>query len=221
MLREDKKAKYNSSQMVIGVLIVLIAVAIGYCFVLSGQLHTANNNVMMLKAQVETLRTEKEELAAENELLQEKVLVLSDTVNDKMQQEEKREELDARLAQTYIPKGFPVKGAASFSENETELDGNPIVVFSVPKGTSVVPTAKGTVSSIAGSEVAGYIVMIDHGNGYFSVYRNGTEPKVREGDEVTVATEIFAIAEGFEELGYQVIQNEVYINPLDLMETYG
>ncbi len=221
MLREDKKAKYNSSRMVVGVLIVLIAVAIGYCFVLSGQLHTANNNVMMLKAQVETLRTEKEELAAENELLQEKVLVLSDTVNDKMQQEEKREELDARLAQTYIPKGFPVKGAASFSENGTELDGNPIVVFSVPKGTSVVPTAKGTVSSIAGSEVAGYIVMIDHGNGYFSVYRNGTEPKVREGDEVTVATEIFAITEGFEELGYQVIQNEVYINPLDLMETYG
>ena len=67
----------------------------------------------------------------------------------------------------------------------------------------------------------GYLVMIDHDNGYFSVYRNGAKPKVREGDVVTDTTELFSIEEGYEDLGYQIIENESYINPLDFMEIHG
>ena len=62
---------------------------------------------------------------------------------------------------------------------------------------------------------------VDHGNGYFSVYRNGASPKVKEGDTVTNATELFKIETGNEVLGYQIIENEEYIDPLSLMETYG
>jgi len=103
-------------------------------------------------------------LIKENKELQEKVTILSDTVNNKVYQEEKRE---AQMIQSYIPTGFPIKGAASYNEEEKELEGNPAVIFQASAGTSVIATANGTVSSIAGSAEAGYIVMIDHGNGYF------------------------------------------------------
>ena len=73
----------------------------------------------------------------------------------------------------------------------------------------------------SGNSGSGYIIMVDHGNGYYSVYRNGSKPKVDEGDEVTRATELFVIEIGHGQLGYQIIENNQYINPLEFMETYG
>lgn len=196
----------------------LIISALAYCFIVTAELSNANNNTLTLKEQVDTLSQKNAELTTENEVLLEKVAILSDTVNDKVQQEEERE---AEIVKSYIPTGFPLKGTASYSEENTELDGNPIALFHAAKGTSVIATANGKVSSIAGSATTGYIIMIDHGNGYFSVYRNGSVPKVKEGDEVTSATELFLIEKGHEELGYQIIENDSYIDPLELMEIYG
>jgi len=208
----------------IAVAFLLIA-SLSYCFILAGELNRSDRNAEAFRTRAETLAKQNEELLAEveevsreNEELQEKVLILSDTVNTKVQKEQERE---AEIAQTYIPTGFPLKGTASYKENETELEGNPIAVFHASPGTSVVATANGTVSAIAGDEGVGYIMMIDHGNGYYSVYRNGACPKVKEGDDVTNMTELFNIEEGKETLGYQIIENEKYIDPLSLMETYG
>lgn len=204
---------------------LLIVAALSYCFILAGELNRSNSNVELLTTRAEKLAmqneellAEKEEMVRENEELQEKVEIFSDTINGKVQQEQERE---AELAQTYIPTGFPLKGSATYNESVTELDGNPIAVFHASQGTSVVATANGTVSSIAGDTEAGYIVMIDHGNGYFTVYRNGAHPSVEKGDAVTKTTKLFDIERGKEELGYQIIENEKYIDPLSLMETYG
>ncbi len=204
---------------------LLMIAAMAYCFILAGELNRSYDHAALfetrageLAAQNEELLAQKEELLRENEELQEKVEILSDTINGKIQQEKERE---ARIAQTYIPTGFPLRGTASYKEDETALEGNPVAVFYASQGTSVVATANGTVSSVTGDGEAGYIVMIDHGNGYFSVYRNGAVPKVKEGDSVTNATELFNIETGKEELRYQIIENEKYIDPLGLMETYG
>lgn len=196
----------------------LIIAALTYCIILSGELNNANKSISELNIQLQEITEENEQLVVENEELQEKVAILSDTVNDKIQQEEERV---AEQAQSCIPSGFPLKGTASYNENETELDGQPIAYFEVAEGTGVIATANGTVSSIAGNSSSGYIIMVDHGNGYFSVYRNGSKPKVSEGDEVTKATELFVIEAGQEQLGYQIIEDNKYINPLELMEIYG
>lgn len=205
--------------------VFLIIAALSYCFILAGDLRRSNDNKHVLAAQAKALMEQNEALLAENdglakeiEELQETVDILSDTINGKVQQEQERE---AEIAQTYIPTGFPLKGTASYNESETELEGNPIAVFHAPQGTSVVATANGTVYAIAGDVRVGYIVMIDHGNGYYTVYRNGAAPKVEEGDTVTNMTEIYNIESGNDALGYQIIENEKYIDPLSLMETYG
>lgn len=196
----------------------LVIASLAYCVIVTSELNNANNNTLTLKNQVDTLTQQNSELTTENEVLLEKVAILSDTVNDKVQKEEERE---AEIVKSYIPTGFPLKGTASYNEENTTLEGNPIALFQASQGTSVIATANGKVSSIAGSTESGYIVMIDHGNGYFSVYRNGSAPKVKEGDEVTSDTELFLIEKGHEELGYQIIENDSYIDPLEMMEIYG
>lgn len=198
--------------------VFLIISTITSCFILSSELESANKNIYELKAQLNEITEENNELISNNEELQEKVAILSDTVNDKIQKEERRV---AEQAQSCIPSGFPLKSTAAYNENDTELDGNPIAYFEVAPGAGVIATANGTVSSIAGNATEGYVIMVNHGNGYFSVYRNGSKPKVSEGDEVTRATELFVIEAGQERLGYQIIQENEYINPLELMEIYG
>lgn len=201
----------------VGVALLIIA-ALSYCLALTGELNTVHNNEQRLITDSKELELQNKTLLMENRELQEKVSILSDTVNSKVQREQERE---AEIAQSYVPTGFPLKGTASYSEAKTQLDGKPIAVFHASRGTSVIATANGTVSSIAGDMESGYIVMIDHGNGYYTVYRNGSHPKVKEGEIVTPTTELFAIEAGKETLGYQIIENDEYIDPLSLMETYG
>lgn len=181
---------------------------------LSGRLESANKSVSELNAQLQQAKDEKRQFELENSELKEKVSILSETVNDKVNQAQKE-------AKSREPSGFPLKGTASYNENETELDGHPIAYFEVAAGVAVIATANGKVSSITGSKADGYAITVDHGNGYCSVYRNGSEPKVGEGDEVTKATELFVIDAEHKKLGYQIIKNDNYIDPLELMEIYG
>ena len=216
---KEWKEKYKKPIIGAGIgIVVIILVVIIYCHYLSDHLVEANRSVNELREQVNTLKQENDDLKLQNEELNEKVSILSDTVNSKVKEEEERE---AEIAQAYVPTGFPLKGTATYKEEETTLDGQPIAYFEAAQGTEVIATAQGTVSSIAGNATSGYIIMIDHGNGYYSVYRNGAEPKVKEGDKVTTATELYVIDAGHEQLGYQIIENNAYIDPLNLMEIYG
>ncbi len=194
--------------------VFLVVASLSYCIILTGELGSVNEDVNTLSEMVNTLNEENSTLQSEKVVLQEKISILSDTVNEKVQQEEE-------AAQTYIPTGFPLKGTASYNEQETELDENPIAIFHASKGTSVIAAGNGKVASVEADEQYGYVITIDHGNGYMSMYRNGSKPKVSEGDEVTRATELFNIEEGFEDLGYQITEYDKYIDPLDIMEIYG
>ena len=201
----------------VGTLILLIVLLI-YCCYLTISIVKANESVNEFRKQIETLSEENKTLSADNGELQSKVSILSDTINDKVQQEEERE---AEIARSYVPTGFPLKGTASYNEENTDIDGEPAALFQAGIGTSVIATANGKISSIAGDVNVGYIIMIDHGNGYYSIYRNGSKPLVSEGDEVTASTELYNIDAGHEELGYQIIENNVYVDPMSLIEIYG
>lgn len=217
----DKLKQMDKQKMLIAVGVgigILFLAAIIYCYYLTAHVLEASNKIETLSLELEEVTEERDLLADENEELKEKVSILSDTVNSKVKQEEERE---AEMAKVYIPTGFPLQGTAAYNEEKTTLDGQPIAEFEAGQGTSVIATAQGTVSSIAGDASAGYIVMVDHGNGYFSVYRNGSKPKVEVGEEVNTSTKIFVIESGSETLGYQIIQENEYIDPLSLMEIYG
>lgn len=200
------------------VIILIIALLIIYCYYLSNHIVTMNTSIDVLRNELQSMTEEKESLEASNTELQEKIVLLSDTVSEKLQAEEER---NAEIAKEYMPSGFPLSGTATFDEDYTDEEGNAIVRFLGGEGSNVIASAKGVVSSVSGNENDGYTVTVDHQNGYYSVYINGSSPKVKEGDEVTVETVLFVIEKGHESLGYQIIKDGEYIDPMEVMEIYG
>ena len=193
---------------------LLVLAAMIYCYYLTSHVLEMSELNKSLGVELEAVKQERDLLTSENAELKEKVAILSDTVNNKMKEEEE-------LAKAYIPTGFPVKGTATYKEESSLIDEQPAAELEVPQGTSVIAAAKGTVQALEGNAAVGYILMIEHGNGYVTVYRNSSEPMVEVGMEVTTDTELFRIERGHEKLGYQIIEDGVYIDPFSMMEIYG
>jgi len=192
-----------------------------------------------LQKQIDAMKEENGQLVAENLELSEKISLLSDSVtkneeNKKAQEEEEKEKR--------IPKGFPLAGTAVIvSSSETNngegtgtqgeengqdmapwlAENEPIVVFSSSQGVEVIAAAQGKVASVEDDAIFGHRVTVDHENGYVSVYRTQSEPKVSEGDEVGQNTALYEIQSQEERLGYQIMQDGAYVDPMKLLEVYG
>lgn len=205
-------------KFVCSVVVILLAAAFIYCYYLTNHVKVASASINSLRSELEALNTENLNLSEQNGELQEKIALLSGSLNDKVKEEEERLAVEGKK---YIPSGFPIKGTASYNEELTTYEEDPAAIFNASIGTSVISTAYGVVISVDGDDTLGYVIQIDHGNGYISVYRNGSVPTVSEGDEVTSTTELFNINQRHEELIYQIKQNGAYIDPLGLMEIYG
>lgn len=189
-------------------------------------------------SQIEQLTKEKETLEAENKELGDKVAILSETINQKVKTEEEQE---AELAELSIPTGFPLTGAVAILDpeetgeeaEEAEEDAEetdeeqkkemtePVLVFKGTEGNMVVAAGNGVVTAIEPDTEYGTKVVIDHGNGYCSIYRNEGEARVKEGDEVVRGATLFIIGEDNTKLGYQITLEETYINPEDIVEING
>lgn len=104
---------------------------------------------------------------------------------------------------------------------ETEQEEHPIVVFLASAGTSVIATGNGVVEAIEEDAAYGGRIRVNHGNGYVTIYRCVSPAKVKVGDEITKGTMLIEMTTEAEELGYQIMKDEAYIDPLELMEIYG
>ena len=164
---------------------------------------------------VKQLQEEKAQLEFEIDNLNSKVLVLSDTVNQKVQTEN---ELTALIEKQSIPSEFPLTGSASMKEN---TEDTPICIFTASEGTTVIATASGTVQAINDDETYGHNIWVDHGNGYVTVYRNQGDVNVRIGDDVVKGTTLFMIGADNTLFGYQMMKDGEYIDPMDMLEING
>ena len=150
--------------------------------------------------------------------------------------------LDGKLSQEEaetlaMPTGFPLTGTASMTsalddttsttiteltdDNKDEATGNPLVVFTTSEGSSVIASGTGTVLTVTTDAKFGNSVSIDHGNGYISIYRNAGDPLVTEGSQIDKGDIIYVITKDNTSLGYQIQQDEEFIDPEDLIEING
>lgn len=143
------------------------------------------------------------------------IQILSETVNQKTMSESM---LAEQLAQQSIPSEFPLTGSAT-SEEVTE--GDPICIFTATSGAMVVATASGTVTAVNDDAEYGHNVWVDHGNGYVTIYKNQGEVKVKQGETVKQGSTLFLINEENNRLGYQMMRDGSYINPMDMIEISG
>lgn len=202
--------------MIIIVLCILLGGVIGYFSYEAKiwQAVSARNDEQLQK--IAELDEQKRSLETEVETLQQHVQILSETVNVKMQNEA---ELTAQIENQSTPTEFPLTGSASMEE---ALDGeNPICIFQASSGTTVIASASGTVSAVNDDGDFGHSVFIDHGNGYVTIYRNSGDANVKVGDNVVQGTTLYVITSDNAKVGYQITQDGVYINPIDMIEIDG
>ncbi len=185
-------------------------------------------------AKIDELTTESSTLEASNDELETKIQQLSAALNQRLEDEQTSAEEAQALA---VPTGFPLTGTASMTEalddpNETTVTtltdenrdtatGNPIVLFESDAGNSVIATGSGTVVTVTTDVKFGNLVIIDHDNGYTTTYRNQGNSLVSEGASIDKGDIIFVITDDNKSLGYQIQQDEKYIDPEELIEING
>lgn len=138
---------------------------------------------------------------------------------------------------------------AEGAEAEQQEDGidnkaeatNDIVYFICDSGTRVIATGAGVVESVtkkeSENEVTGHLdfmgnfiadqnydtyeIVIDHGNGYKTIYTASGSVLIDEGDIVSKSSVILYIEKSDTIFGYQVQLEGEYIDPLSCMEISG
>ena len=179
-----------------------------------------------------TTTIKNEEYETEIENLQQKVALLAEHVS--IENENKSIE-EAKKN----PVGIPVSGQAEIindpeenTESTSEDTGentsfednllNPYTLeISVSKGAKIIATGNGIVSEVKEDDLYGYLVKIDHENGYETVYRYDEEPKIAKGDEVLKGQMIFEVTKLKGTLAYHILYENTYINPFDMIEISG
>lgn len=193
----------------------VLGAVIGYA-VYEGELwgrireHDASQNAALIAAQ-----DEKDALQEKIDEQDAKIEMLSITIQDQTQQ---IAELQAQIAEQSVPTDYPLTGSASMT---VITDGDPMVEFTATEGSTVVAAGKGVVTAVEEDEVYGNRVVIDHGNDYVSIYRNKGESQVKAGDEVASGTTLFMVTEDNRQLGYQIKENDVYIDPTTIIAIKG
>lgn len=148
-------------------------------------------------------------------VLEDKLTIMSDTVNTKVAE---MDALTAKLEAYVTPTLLPLTGAAKI-ESSQEMDN--ACVFYATDGAMVVATAGGKVTELVEDGEYGYRLVIDHGNGYMTVYYNQGEPVIKAGDEVRQGATLFVVEASNSKLIYRVVKDEVYIDPMDIMQISG
>lgn len=195
--------------------------------------------------QIRQLKEENEKLASEKDAMTEKAASLEETLSRKEAQEQ---ELVAAHEETYIPTGFPMSGAAQILEEDVTAQAGEAAaeeaadtadaanadalkveakeewkerIFVSTEGTQVVATAPGTVKETREAEGEVSYVVIDHGNGYVTTYRNLGSPIVKEGSQVVKGVALFLVGEKNTQTGYSIRKDEGYVDPLEMIEIKG
>ena len=184
-----------------------------------------------LKEEIDHLNAQKEELALvyqqDKEEMQEQITLLSNQVAEQIAKDEEEQ-------QKHYPNGLPVTGKVTINSQPKDFeeeDVNPeelpdrelrkIVIFGAQNGAKVIAAGSGKVLSVKTDAEFGHVVRIDHGNGYITVYRYNDTPKVKEGDDVIKGQLLFEVNFVTSKVGYQVIYEKDYIDPMDVMEISG
>lgn len=118
-----------------------------------------------------------------------------------------------RISSSYGFRKHPILGIWKFHKG---LD------ITAPKGSKVYATASGVVIQAANvHDGYGKKVVIDHGNGYKTVYAHLNKLNVRRGQKINLATNIGEVgstgrSNGYH-LHYEVIKDNKTVNPIDFL----
>lgn len=128
------------------------------------------------------------------------------------------------LQKEIVPHGRPLYGwvTRSFSVDEKTGEKHLGFDFAVKNGTQVTSTASGVVTFAGWDDTFGNLVIIDHGNGYETVYGHNEKLLVEEGDSVLKGDAIALSGNtgrsSAPHLHYEIRKNGVAIDPAPYLD---
>ncbi len=205
---------------------VIAGALLGVLFFESKQVIDISNNALEQKNEAlakqqeyDALLAQYEELALQKAEVEEQVQVLSDTINQRVLEDEAAAALEAEAR---IPAGFPVTGSVTAAEPPEEDNTLEMAVYyEAAIDAVVVATGKGQVISVRQNAYDKYEIQIDHGNGYVSVYTNAGYPLLETGVELNKGTPLFWVGEDNTLVKYQVSKDGALIDAYDVMNIDG
>lgn len=133
--------------------------------------------------------------------------------------DEQTEAANEAAREAAIPSGIPVKGASFVTVDDPFADGEGKtggLVLSAGAGAIVVATGSGVIENISKDEYYGMKIVINHNNGYRTIFRLQEKPscakgqKIKRNDMLTTFT-----ADGL--IAYEITKDGVNVNPRDIM----
>ena len=207
-----------SRGLVLGFLIVvaacIITCAIGWK-VNSKARKAAEEDNASLTAQVEELNSRITDLTNANNELSNKVTILSDTVNTKI---EEQNAIKQEVDEAHFPGGFPLSASASMTTDDNDPN---TVFFTSNEGTSNIATGAGKVTEVIPDADYGYCIKIDHDNGYVTEYYLASAPLIKEGDEVLQGAILSLVENSNQKIAYKVYHDGQQIDPLTIIKIDG
>lgn len=118
--------------------------------------------------------------------------------------------VSGRITSTFGHRDSPTAGASSYHKG---------IDIGIPTGTSIVAAGSGTVVTATYHYAAGNYIMINHGNGLYTVYMHNSSLKVSVGDKVSKGQVIAlsgstGVSTG-PHLHFGVNKNGTYVDPLN------
>lgn len=209
-------------QTIIIIVCIFVGALIGYLFYEKDIWDAAREKTSERDDVISGMEQEKAQLEQqitvlneEIDSLNENIQILSETVAQKVQNELV---LSEQLNEQYMPTKVPLKGARTMEEG---TEGDPICVFPAETGSLIVATASGTVMVVTEDPEYGNNIWVDHGNGYTTVYRGQGDVKVKQGETVTQGNTLILVTGENSRLGYQMMKDGVYVNPMEMLAISG
>lgn len=168
-----------------------------------------------LHAEVEQLNEEVARLTTQNEELSNKVTILSDTVNTKV---EEQNAIQQEADEAHFPGGFPLSSSASYTTDDDDPD---TVFFTSNEGTSIIATGAGKVVEVIPDNDYGHCIKIDHLNGYVTEYYLASTPLIKEGDEVLQGAILSLVESNKQKIAYKVYYEGKQIDPFTIIKIDG
>ena len=201
---------------VIAVMIVLVSLLISFVLKNYRLAHddTDKKKIEQLNEEIKTLQEEKADMYEE-------IVSLTGVIAKKQENEKNIAQEQTEAA---IPSAYPIEGYALIVQDPTVEAGEKVkgrVVFNTIIGTAVVASGDATVALVSEDEAFGTQIILDHGNGYQSIYRCNGSVKVKAGDTVKRREVLFVITQEDSIFAYEVIRNGEEVEPLDLMDVQG
>lgn len=223
---KNQKKFHVNTEILSGVAFVLLLAAVCYAEYTAILSHGATKRSETYVLQIATLQQENKQLLQENEKLQKQTANLNQTLLQMETQVQLQEKTKQETVEN-MPKGSPVKGVAQIKEagGNAGMQANKEqkeVIFIAATGTNAVAAGAGKVAGILpGADGEPSSISIDHGNGYISNYRNVGAPKVEAGSAVEQGTVLFSIEENNTEVGYSVSKDNIFLEPMEIIEIKG